>query len=358
MSRAVRATINLSALKHNWDAACAHAPRSRVLAVVKADAYGHGAARVAGALSGAQAFGVAGIDEAVALREAGIRAPICLLSGFQESAELPVMARHAIGSVVHEETQIEDLQAARLDRPIAVWLKIDSGMHRLGFAPAQVEAAVARLVAVPAVGELRLMSHFANADDTADDYTAAQLKCFLDIAVKYKYACSIANSAGVVAWPDTHLDWVRPGIMLYGASPLLGRAAVDLGLQPVMSLTSRIIAVRTLQAGDPIGYGGDWVCPAATRVAIIACGYGDGYPRHAPSGTPVWIAGRAAPLVGRVSMDLLAVDLAAHPEAQVGTPVELWGAHLPVDTVAHHAGTIAYELLCGVTARVPRDTLA
>ncbi|MDH3638723.1 MAG: alanine racemase [Gammaproteobacteria bacterium] len=358
MSRAVRAIIDLAALTHNWDKVREFAPRSKVLAVVKADAYGHGSVHTAGALTAADGFGVAGIDEALTLREAGVTVPICLLSGFHEPADLSLMARHAIGAAVYDPAQLDALDAARLHRPVTVWLKIDSGMHRLGFAPEQVAGAVARLESAPAVGDLRLMSHLANADNTDDDYTRTQLKCFLNTSRNYRYPCSIANSAAVMAWPDTHLDWIRPGLMLYGASPLLGRSAAELALKPVMTLTASIIAVKHLNAGDPIGYGGDWVCPTAMRVGVVACGYGDGYPRHAPSGAPVWIQDCTAPLIGRVSMDLISVDLSHHPHAGVGTPVELWGEHLPVDTVASHAGTIAYELLCGVTARVPRQVLA
>ncbi len=357
MSRAVRAEIDLRALVHNRRRVRELAPSAKTLAVIKANAYGHGAVRAARALGDADGFGVAGIDEAMALRDAGVDAPVCLLSGFQEAADLPLLAARDISSAVYDPAQLEMLEATHLPAPISVWLKIDSGMHRLGFPPAAAAAALARLEACPAVGRLRLMSHLANADDSGDDSTRRQLKVFLDTTRNYNYSRSLANSAGVLAWPDTHLDWVRPGIMLYGASPLKDRAAAELGLQPVMTLASRLIAVKRLGAGDRVGYGGDWRCPEDMPVGVIACGYGDGYPRHAPSGTPVWIEGTTAPVAGRVSMDLMSVDLRAHPEARVGTPVELWGAHLSVDTVAQWAGTIGYELLCGVAPRVVRDTV-
>ncbi len=357
MSRPVQATIDVAALRHNLQRAKECAPEAEVIAVIKADGYGHGILRVAEALRSAPAFAVAGIDEALALREAGFRKPLHLLSGFHHPAELGDIAAHDLTVVVHNTEQLDQLERAAFVRPVKIWLKIDTGMHRLGVAADQVDSCLQRLRRADCV-TLGLMSHLANADNREDPYTRQQLRCFESCCRGHPLERSLANSAGVMAWPETHFDWVRPGIMLYGASPLLGSDARALGLEPVMTFESRLIAINHLRSGDPIGYGGDWVCPEPMAVGVVACGYGDGYPRHAASGTPVGVCGRRAPLVGRVSMDLITVDLRCAPQAEVGDRVELWGRGIAVDEVAQGAGTIAYELLCGVTARVVRVVVA
>ncbi|MGD9508986.1 MAG: alanine racemase [Geminicoccaceae bacterium] len=350
--RPAKAIIDLAALRHNLRAARARAGGARVAAIVKADAYGHGAARVLPALTEADMLGVACIEEALALREAGASHSILLMEGVFEADELPLCARLDFQIAVHEPGQLAMLEAARLDRPLTVWLDLDTGMNRLGFRPDAADAAYARLRDCPAVGEVRLMTHFASADEPKDPATRAQIERFAAAAGRLGLARSFCNSAGVLAWPDAHAEWIRPGVMLYGISPMPGRTGPDEGLRPVMTLTTALIAVREVQPGEAVGYGGTWRAAAPSRIGIAALGYADGYPRHAPSGTPVLVAGRPSVTVGRVSMDMLAVDLSDHPQAEVGTPVLLWGQGLPAERVAASAGTIAYELLCRLARRV------
>ncbi len=352
MSRAIEAHLNLPAFQANLHLARRHAPGARVLAVIKADGYGHGLLRAARALDGADAFGVAAIDEALSLRAAGVGRPIVLLEGFFECAELAEIAARGLHTVVHHEWQLAALEAARLPAPLTVLLKIDSGMHRLGFPPAEAPAAYQRLAACPAVAHIQLMTHFACADERDNPATLEQLRCFSAATRGLAGARSLANSAAILQWPATQGDWVRPGIMLYGVSPFADTVGEGEGLAPVMTLRSRLISVRHCRRGDAIGYGGAWRCPEDMPVGIVAAGYGDGYPRSAVSGTPVLVNGRRVPLVGRVSMDMLFVDLRGQPGAAPGDEVVLWGAGLPVEEVARGAGTIAYELLCGVTRRV------
>ncbi|MGD8629112.1 MAG: alanine racemase, partial [Gammaproteobacteria bacterium] len=249
------------------------------------------------------------------------------------------------------------LEQGCLNRPLDIWLKIDTGMNRLGFTPAHAASARQRLAGITGIGEVRLMTHFACADDLSSDYTRLQLGRFGEVAAQLPGECSLANSAGVLGWPESHADWVRPGVMLYGSSPLLGRRAAELDLRAVMTLTTRLIAVNSRRQGDPVGYSGDWVCPADTNIGVAAIGYGDGYPRHAPSGMPVLVNGKRVPLAGRVSMDMICLDLGTQPQAQVGDEVILWGDGLPVDEVAALADTISYELFCGVGRRVQFDYL-
>lgn len=350
--RPASAVIDLAAVRHNLARARALAGQARIVAVVKADAYGHGAARILPALASAGMLGVACIEEALALREAGAVQPILLLEGVFAADELAACARHGFEVAVHEPGQLAMLEGARLDRPLTAWLKVDTGMRRLGFAPEAVRVAHPRLAACAAVGTIRLMTHFAHADTPADPMTSVQLERFADVTSGIEAERSLCNSAGLLAWPAAHGQWVRPGVLLYGVSPMAGRTGREEGLRPVMSLRTRLIAVREVRRGERVGYAGVWSAETDTRVGIAAIGYGDGYPRHAPSGTPVLVNGRPATLAGRVSMDMLAIDLADQPRARVGDPVLLWGEGLPVETVAAHAGTIAYELLCGVTRRV------
>lgn len=351
--RPTQAVIDLSALRHNLARVRAAAPHARVMAAIKANAYGHGLIRAARALEGADALGVACLAEAQSLREAGISVPITLLEGFFHADELESIAALNLAVVIHHTSQLQLLEQARLGRPIPVWVKLDTGMHRIGFPPEQAGEVVRRLDRCPNVSALLgLMTHLANADDRQDPTTPRQLARFEQAAAGLPGERSIANSAGVLGWPASHANWVRPGIMLYGASPFVGGRGEAEGLRPVMNLRSELMAVNRLQRGDAVGYGGTWVCPEAMPVGVVAIGYGDGYPRHAPSGTPVLVNGRRVPLIGRVSMDMLSVDLRSQPEAAVGDPVVLWGEGLAAEEVAEQAGTIAYELFCGVTPRV------
>lgn len=328
-----------------------------MVAAVKADGYGHGLVRVARTLN-ADAFAVAGIEEALTLREAGIARPILLLEGVFEAAELPLCAHHDLEIAVHHPEQARMLETARLERPVRIWLKIDTGMHRLGLEPETTPVVFQRLRNCPSVATtIGLMSHLARADERDRDYTLRQLRTFEAATAGLTGERSLANSAGILGWPRTHFDWVRPGIMLYGASPFVNSLAPAEDLRPVMTLHTRLISIKRLRQGEPVGYGGTWTCPEDMAVGVAAVGYGDGYPRHAPSGTPVLLDGRAAALIGRVSMDMITVDLRQHPEARIGDPVVLWGEGLPVECIAQAAGTISYTLLCGVTARVKREVL-
>lgn len=352
MTRPTRARIDLRHLQHNFRRVQESAPASRVIAVIKANAYGHGLVRVAQALDAADAFGVVGLEEAITLREAGCDRRIVLLEGLFSADDIVLINAYRLDVVIHHHSQLEMLEQGALTRPLDAWLKIDTGMHRLGFAPADVGAVVERLRALPQLATLRLMTHFASADEPDSGATTEQIKRFTETVRDIATEHSLANSAAILAWPDAHADWVRPGIMLYGGSPFAGRDAQSLGLQPVMTLRSGLIAVNAHRKGDAIGYGGSWRCPADMNIGVAAIGYGDGYPRHAPSGMPVLVNGRRAALAGRVSMDMICIDLGAHPDARVGDEVILWGDGLPVDEVAALAGTLSYELLCGVSARV------
>ena len=359
MSRAARAVIDLSALQHNLQRAVAADPAARQYAVIKANAYGHGVVPVAQALHAADGFAVASVEEALELRAAGIRQAILLLEGFLRADEIAAVLEHKLEVVVHHEIQLELLeQAARQPgraAAIPVWLKVDTGMHRLGFSPEAAPQAWQRLTSCPLVGNIALMTHLANADDLADDGTRRQLALFASVLADKKLARSIANSAGILAWPDSHADMDRPGIMLFGVSPFLNETGAERDLRPVMTLYSELIAVNQYRQGDALGYGGSWVCPADMPVGVVGLGYGDGYPRHAPSGTPVLVNGQRLPLIGRVSMDMICVDLRQQPHAKVGDAVILWGEGLPAEEIAEAAATIAYQLFCNITPRVPRE---
>jgi len=357
MTRPILARIDLSALKHNLGVLRACAPQSRALAVIKANAYGHGMLRVAGALAGAEGFAVLNLSEGIALREAGFKQTILLLEGFFSADELPALAEYRLASVIHHAEQIEMLAASGLPVKLDVFLKINSGMNRLGFKPEVFLSALQRLQSSRSVGKITLMTHFASADalkgtNEAEGVTA-QLACFDGLAAGLALPRSLANSAAILRHPETHGDWVRPGIMLYGASPFGDASAESLGLKPVMTLESGIIAVQALQAGDAVGYGGTFRADGPMRIGVVACGYADGYPRHATTGTPILVNGVSTRTLGRVSMDMLCVDLAALPDAGIGSPVTLWGDGLPVEEVAAAAGTISYELLCALAPRVP-----
>jgi alanine racemase len=346
------ATIDIAALKHNWQRVKTLAPNTSVLAMIKSNGYGHGLLTVAKALP-ANGFGVASLSEAIALREAGIKQPILLMMGAQSTSELHQIAAHYISLVIHQPHHLNLLEQTPVVHPISVWLKLDTGMHRLGFPIDQAQAIYHRLQACPNVAKpLHTLTHLAEADNPKKSTTKHQIDLFNKTTKSWLATKSIANSAGIMAWPDAHADWVRPGIMLYGVSPFADRHAPELDLKPVMTLHSHLIAINTLNSGDAVGYGGTWTCPKKMPVGVVAIGYGDGYPRHAPSDTPVLIRGVKCPLVGRVSMDMVTVDLRNCPDAQVGDVATLWGQGLPIEEVAQHAGTIGYELLCQVTPRV------
>ncbi len=354
MSRPALVTVNLDHLCHNFDVARRYAAGARVLAMVKANAYGHGAVPAARALATrAASFGVSSLEEAVRLREAGIGGQILLVSGCFAAPELPEIARHDLQIAIHDDWQVQVLLATALPRPVVVWLKIDTGMHRLGFAPDAVSEVYGRLASSPNVAEIRLMTHFARADTPGDAFNDRQRQAFLQAVAGLAGPHSLANSAALVALPESRGDWVRPGILLYGANPFVAAHPVAAELKPVMTFSSRLLAVRALAAGESTGYGGDWVAPAPTVIGIAAMGYGDGYPRHTPTGAPVLVRGRRTRILGRVSMDLVAVDLGPVAGAAVGDDVVFWGEGLPAWEVARHAGTIAYELFTGISARVP-----
>lgn len=349
-----QAIIDLGALRHNFRKARALAPHSRLMAVVKADGYGHGLTRVAEVLAEADALAVARLEEALILRQAGHCGSIVLLEGITDKEELQLAAAYGLTPVVHEATQLDLLRHIPVPAPLPVWLKVDTGMHRLGFPPEVAAEVMTHLRDCPAVASIMgLMTHLANADQTGDSLTASQLETFKKIAAPGLLR-SMANSAAIMAYPQTHFDWVRPGLMLYGASPFTSYTSVAADLKPVMTLKTRLIAIHHLRPGDSIGYGATWVCPEAMAVGVAALGYGDGYPRHAVPGTPLLVNDRPVPLVGRVSMDMITLDLRSQPEARVGDPVIAWGAGLPVEKIARCASTIPYELLCQITARVPR----
>jgi alanine racemase len=350
--RPIRATISLPAFRHNYAVAKRAAARSKVFAVVKANAYGHGLQRVARTLKDvADGFGILELDGAVALRDAGCGQPVLLLEGFFDATELPVLVEHGLTTVIHNDEQLRMLETLRLAAPLDVYLKINTGMNRLGFPVARVRKALERLQVTGAAKSITLMTHFANSERF--DGVNEAMRRFSAITEGLELPASLANSAAIFAHPETHAQVTRLGISLYGATPFTDRGAKDLGVEPAMTLASEIIAIQELAAGDAVGYGGTFQAPARLRVGVVACGYADGYPRHAPSGTPIGVEGVITRTVGRVSMDMITVDLTPVPNARVGSPVELWGSQVPIDDVAASAGTVGYELMCALAARVP-----
>ena len=347
--RPTLARIDLDALRHNLRVAKRHAAKSKVFAVVKANAYGHGLLRAARAFDEADGFAVIEPEAAVRLREAGHVKRILLLEGFFETSEVSVLAEYRLSTAVHTFEQLDMLEALPEGSAIDVMLKVNTGMNRLGFQPADFARALERLRRLRGVRTITAMTHFANADDSRG--IASQLAVF-DAVVESDLPRSLANSAATLRYPDSHADWVRPGIMLYGCSPFAESIGSDLDLRAAMTLESEIIAMREIAAGESVGYGSTFTAQAPTRVGVVACGYADGYPRHAPTGTPVLVGGRLTRTLGRVSMDMLCVDLTESPDARVGTPVVLWGDGNPVEHVAGSAGTVGYELLCALAPRV------
>ena len=358
MPRPITATIHLSAIKHNYDIARQHGGSAKVWAVVKANAYGHGLAFAMRALQGADGLALVEVDGAIKIRESGWIRPVLLLEGFFHASDLPLVAHHQIDVAVHCNEQIELLEQANLaaDKVIRVHLKVNTGMNRLGFKPAAVAAAYQRLSAINAVRVVDLMMHFANADDALNSRlpVAEQLRRFEQAQAALKGAkleTSLANSAANLLIDSIKNDWVRAGIMLYGGSPSTA-AASTFGLLPAMTLRSELIAIQEIQTGEAVGYGSRFVAAKPMRIGIVACGYADGYPRHAIDGTPVLVNGVRTSMVGRVSMDMITVDVTDIAEAKVGSVVTLWGQGLPIDEVARAADTIGYELMCGVAQRV------
>ena len=354
----IRACVAAEALRANLRQLRATAPDSRVLAVVKANAYGHGLVGTARALPEADAFAVARLDEAIHLRQAGIGQPLVLLEGVFDAEQLAEAAYWHLELVVHDASQLVLLEQWRGSHRFTLWLKIDSGMNRLGFRTEEFAGAWQRLNALPTPAALvRVLTHLASADDTGGALNQQQLQRFWPLVAGLQAELSIANSAALLRLPATRVQWVRPGLALYGVSPFSGETGRGLGLQPAMTLESTVIALRSVKRGESVGYGARWRAARDSRIAILAAGYGDGLLRSLPDGAPVWVRGQRLPLAGCVSMDMIAVDATELPDLGVGEPVELWGRNLPVEELAAAAGTIPYELLCGVSQRVPVELL-
>jgi alanine racemase len=360
--RLLRALIDTAALRHNLGTIRAYAPGAKIMAVVKANAYGHGLVSTALALADADCFAVARLEEGLALRSAGIRAPVVLLEGIFSAEQLAEAAHHGFQLVVHDPLQLKLLEANRGAERFIVWIKMDTGMNRLGFRPEAFAPALARLRAltVPAL-ELRVMTHLARADERSEPMTIQQIEKFeatlaaAGLSGAQRMATSIGNSAGTLGHPRAHGDWVRPGLALYGVSPFADATAGEHGLRPVMTLETTVLTVREVKRGETVGYAGAWRAERDSAIAILAAGYGDGLPRHLVNGTPVLIGGTRYPLVGRVSMDMIAIDVTGAPKVATGNKAVIWGEGLAVEEVAAHAGTVPYELLCGVSQRVPLE---
>lgn len=351
MARPIQASFDLAALRSNFAIARRLAGVAKVMAVVKANAYGHGLLRVTRALADADGFALLELDDAVRLRDAGYRQRILLLEGFFRADELPVILHQRFSVVIHNDEQMAMLGKLHGDGKLEVFVKFNTGMNRLGFPAAGAGRVLEQLKTLPCVGEVVLTTHFSDAEGVSG--IEWQMREFERHVARADYARSLANSAALLRFPEARGEWVRPGIMLYGASPLEDRRAAQIGLRPAMSLTSEIIGIQNLKRGDTVGYGSLFTAHRETRIGVVACGYADGYPRHAYNGTPVVVDGVRVPMVGRVSMDMLCVDLSDIPRAGIGSPVTLWGAGLPVEEVAAAAGTVSYELLCALARRVP-----
>ncbi len=358
MPRPTQAYIDLAALTHNLNVTRQYAPHARLMAIIKADAYGHGLLHTAQALKQTDGFALLELDAAIELREAGYRHPILLLEGFFSTKELALFEQYQLSAVIHHNEQVAMLSTCK-QRGLDIFLKINTGMNRLGFSPEQFPSALESLLANESINHITLMTHFANADDTIDNKRfTQQLQCFNRITTEYELPYSLANSAAIIRYPETHADWVRPGIMLYGASPFADKTASELNLKPVMTLSSNIIAIHQLARGDSTGYGNIFQAGRAMKIGIVACGYADGYPRHALTDTPVLVNNQRSRTLGRVSMDMLAIDLTGIENAQLNSPVILWGKGLPVEEIAQAAGTISYELLCALSPRVEKTVIS
>jgi len=354
MSRPIIATVSHQALKHNLSVVKEAASGAKVWSVVKSNAYGHGIARCLPALSATDGFALLNYEEAILLREHGWEKPVLLLEGFFKPADLALLDSYRLSTSIHSEWQIEALASAHLSAPLNIFVKVNTGMNRLGFRPEQVTAVWRRLAALPNVGEMTLMTHFARAEDSDGvDEPLAKINQIVADFSEVPPQC-LANSAATLWHPQTHHQWVRPGIILYGASPS-GRSQdiANTGLKPAMRLNSEIIGIQQLQPGEGVGYGYRYHSTTSQRIGVVACGYADGYPRHAPTGTPVAVDGVVTQTLGAVSMDMIMVDLTPCPQATIGSSVELWGEQVPIDDVARSSGTVGYELMCAVAPRVP-----
>ena len=349
------ATIDIAALQHNFKVLQGKCPEAKMIVVVKANAYGHGAVQFAQALPEADAFAVSRLPEAIELRNAGVKRPILLLEGCFCLQELKSASALGFHTMIHNEQQLEDLENVEIDEPLQVWLKIDTGMHRLGISPELVDIYYERIRAsFNSCDEIGFASHFYNADVLGSDATTQQIKCFEEATKGYSGPKTLSNSAGVLYWPEAHYDWLRPGIALYGIVPRVESTGAKEGLRPVMTLKSKLISVREHKKGEAVGYGHNWIAPNDTRIGVVAMGYGDGYPRTAPNGTPVLVNGRRATIVGNISMDMITVDLGPNAQDVVGDEVIFWGEALPAEEVALHIGTLAYELVIKLTGRVKK----
>jgi alanine racemase len=351
LSRPLIARIDTAALAHNLGVARAAAPNAKTLAVVKANAYGHGLTRAARALRASDGFAVLRVEEAVQLRSEGYTHPIVLLEGFFEPDELPEIARLRLRPVIHRTDQADIIARSKLSQRVDVLIKLNTGMNRLGINPKRLPETLATLRAAPHIGGITLMTHFASADE-AGDSVEQQLTRFQEATSGLSLPTSLANSAAILRHPQTHADWVRPGIMLYGASPFADQTGEEVGLLPAMTLKSKLISVQFVRKGEGVGYGARYIAERDMKIGIVACGYADGYPRHADTGTPILVGDQITRTLGRVSMDMLNVDLTPVPTAHVGSNVTLWGVGLPVEHVATACGTISYELLTALAPRV------
>lgn len=355
--RPLKVFVDQASLRHNFAIVKQLAPKSKIMSVVKANGYGHGLINVAQGLSESDGFAVLNLNEAIDLREHGFEQDILLLEGAFESYEISIAAKMRFNLVVHNLHQLQMIEKLKLNHPIDIHFKINTGMNRLGFNPKEAKDILKSMEKTSYFKSITLMTHFATADESRGvDW---QFDVFNEIANDFDFSRSVANSASIINFKNTHLDWVRPGIMLYGASPIVGRKSSALNLKPAMYLKSKIIALQNLSKDDSVGYGETFKAKNDMRIAVVACGYADGYPRHAPSGTPVYVEGKKTSTVGRVSMDMLYIDVTDIPHASISSDVELWGENIPVDDVAEKAGTVGYELLCAMSAskRVPIEII-
>ncbi len=355
MARPTRAFCDATALIHNLNRIKQCAPTQKIIAMVKANAYGCGIANVVPVLDGlVDAFGVASFEEAMAIRRLGVHADCVLFQGVFSAEEYALAAAKRFQCVIHHRQQLDWLLATSLQNPLTIWIKVDTGMHRLGFSPDDVPEILAAVRDCPWISHpIGLMTHFSSADEVGQSCNVSQRQKFEELNLAgVQLTRSLANSAAILSMPEAHADVVRPGIMLYGVSPFVGQSGTDLGLKPVMRLVSAISSIHHYPANSPVGYNGTWSSDKPSIIGVVPVGYADGYPRHIRPNTPVWVNNTIAPIVGRVSMDMLTVDLTACSGVKVGDPVELWGRHIPVEVIAESAQTIAYELLTKTTSRV------
>ncbi|MFZ0218916.1 MAG: alanine racemase [Candidatus Aquirickettsiella sp.] len=348
MSRPFTVELDLGALQHNVKRIRDIAPQSKILAMVKANAYGHGLVSIAKALTDVEGFGVSCSEEALYLRQVGLNQRIVLMEGLFSKDEVSLLTDYALDTVIHDRNQLSLLTQYPLPHTINVWLKINTGMNRLGFSPDDFAAVVQKIRHCSWLNIVCVMTHFSSADKSDDTTTKCQLKRFQQVTKAHKFPTSLANSAAILAFPQIHADWVRPGLMLYGVSPFSDSSGAQHSLRPVMTLKSEIISIHPLESGDKVGYGGSWIAPKPSRVGIVAIGYGDGYPHRAESGTPILVNGKLSELIGQVSMDMLTVNLSSHLDAKIGDPVVLWGTGLPIEQIAESTSSFRFELLCGI----------